>query len=767
VAETVVINIEANTQGLQSTIDLLTKLGVVEQKVADEFRKTNEQNVTSLNKNVQATTKEFEKLDKAVKGIKADNQLAKGLDASKEIAKTGNSFTSLRQQFKEATKEVEQLTEKFGALDARTIAAAQKAGELGSEIDNINKQIAALTPEGKFQAIQNLGGAIAGVFQVATGALQAFGVESEQATKIAQQFQGALNIFGGLSQLSQLKDSLTAVKGALGLTTAAQVANTTVTEGATVATEAQAVANTTATSTFRALTAAMAANPFTTVLIAITAVVGAIALFSDETEDATEKVKDLNNALESTNIGYEGEVKALERIGKVELDNLQTRIDVRKAQGAGIKEIADLERKLLEEQGKQLQLRANANTRALNEDIAAYNQLIGVAGEEAAKTRAELDKRIADRRDFNKQVVVDAQLLKNDIVVLEAETTAALKKEYDAQANDREIAAQRKRDAELGPVIKAPTAAPVTEIPIEQPPQEIVTTVSYKVDPQAQKEYEANVQSAKDQLEELKASVGQLALNTGLDIAFQQIDKLFEEQLDRVNRLKEAQLEAITEEEEALTESYENRKIGKRELEEEQERLARQRIAAEKKAEKEVNEIKKKQDIANRAAALFNIGINTWVAISKTTAELGAVLAAPLIPLLITQGAIQAAAVLAQPLPRYKKGTLSVGGVGSEDSELALLQPGEAVIPTDTNRRYHPAIKAIYHGKIKPEDINNFVNLKLRGDYSASDSRPVTAKMDTSDLYALGRIMKKNDGVYVRNIVELAALITDSYNPRR
>jgi hypothetical protein len=767
VAETVVINIEANTQGLQSTIDLLTKLGVVEQKVADEFRKTNEQNVTSLNKGVQATTKEFEKLDKAVKGIKADNQLAKGLDASKEIAKTGNSFTSLRQQFKEATQEVQRLAEQYGELDARTLAAAQKAGQLKDQIGDVNAQIAALTPEGKFQAIQNLGGAIAGVFQVATGALQAFGVESEQATKIAQQFQGALNIFGGLSQLSQLKDSLTAVKAALGLTTAAQVVNTTATEASIVATEGQAAANVTATTTFQALKAAIASNPLGAILIALTAVVGAIALFSDETEDATEKVKDLNNALESTNIGYEGEVKALERIGKVELDNLQTRIDVRKAQGAGIKEIADLERKLLEEQGKQLQLRANANTRALNEDIAAYNQLIGVAGEEAAKTRAELDKRIADRRDFNKQVVVDAQLLKNDIVVLEAETTAALKKEYDAQAKAREIAAQRKRDAELGPVTPAPTAAPVTEIPIEQPPQEIVTTVSYKVDPEAQKEYEANVQSAKDQLEDLKASVGQLALNTGLDIAFQQIDKIFEEQLDRVNRLKEAQLEAITEEEEALTESYENRKIGKRELEEEQERLARQRIAAEKKAEKEVNEIKKKQDIANRAAALFNIGINTWVAISKTTAELGAVLAAPLIPLLITQGAIQAAAVLAQPLPKYKKGTLSVGGVGSEDSELALLQPGEAVIPTDTNRRYHPAIKAIYHGKIKADDINNFVNLKLRGDYSASDARPVTAKMDTSDLYALGRIMKKNDGVYVRNIGELAALITDSYNPRR
>ena len=98
---------------------------------------------------------------------------------------------------------------------------------------------------------------------------------------------------------------------------------------------------------------------------------------------------------------------------------------------------------------------------------------------------------------------------------------------------------------------------------------------------------------------------------------------------------------------------------------------------------------------------------------------------------------------------------------------MALLQPGEAVIPTETNKRYHPAIKAIYHGKIKPDDINNFVNLKLRGDYSSSEARPVMAKMDTSDLYALGRIMKKNDGVYVKNIGELAAMIADSYNPRR
>jgi hypothetical protein len=830
VAETVVINIEANTQGLQTTIDLLTKLGVVEQKVADEFRKTNEQNVQSLNKGVKQTTKEFEKLDKAVKGIKGDNQLAKSLDASKEIAKTGNSFQSLRQQFKEATQEVQRLAEQYGELDARTLAAAQKAGQLKDQIGDINQQIAALTPEGKFAAIQNLAGAIGGVFQVATGALQAFGVESEQATKIAQQFQGALNIFGGLSQLSQLKDSLTAVKAALGLTTAAQVVNTEATAAGTVATEAQVVANGAATTSFNVLKAAIASNPIGALAIAIGAVAGAFLLFADNADEAADAVDRLNTSIDNTNRQYDDEIAALQRIGKEQIDNIETRIAIRKTEGAGVKELADLEKQRIQAEQQALQLRANANTRALNEAIEAREKLNGLQGEDADRLRADLDKQIADRRNYNKDVVVDAKLLKNDLLQLEAETTANLKEENKKKAEDRANAvkanfdkqlkdstdyyqklrdlakinskdqeefnrlntivtdeelrkqvqlyekfgkdttslfAKIKENADKNPFIKAPSAVELQDglFKVQQFSDTLAPIgIKYKIIPEGGKDLEKDIQA---QADVLKEELGNLALTTGLDIAFQQLDKFFTDSIDAINILKDAQLEAITEEEEALNESYENRKIGKRELELEQERLTKQRVAAEKKAEKEIIEIKKKQDLANRAAALFNIGINTAVAITKTTAELGAILAAPLIPLIIAQGAIQAAAVIAQPLPKYKKGTLSVGGVGSEDTELALLQPGEAVIPTETNKRYHPAIKAIYHGKIKPDDINNFVNLKLRGDYSSSEARPVMAKMDTSDLYALGRIMKKNDGVYVKNIGELAAMIADSYNPRR
>lgn len=902
-AETVVINIEANTQGLQTTIDLLTKLGVVEQKVADEFKKTNEQNVQSLNKGVQQTTKEFEKLDKAVKNVKADNQLAKSLDASKEITKTGNSFQSLRQQFKEATLEAQQLADKYGDLDARTLAAARRAGQLKDQIGDVNAQINALTPEGKFQAIQNLGGAIAGIFQVATGALQAFGVESEQATKIAQQFQGALNIFGGLSQLSQLKDSLTAVKAALGLTTAAQVTNTVAAEANTVANvanaaslEVTAVASEAAAVGTRSFTAALAANPITAVLVAITGLVAGLYALSEVLTDVDEgqqavndsrvkafgnvseeiiKVEQLTSKYQDVNTTYEDRI----RIGKELVDNYPeyfknldvekgkivdlsvatrelVRDLIRKAEiDAGVRDIAAINAKIREEENKTISEQTDLLDNLTAASVFVGTGIVSLGGllsdaldigtpieeakaslkDAADTTTREATRGLKAQRDAIQQYV--NSIITTDDIVKETETQAAerRKKESEKAKKDAEDLAKAKTEGvektfqdqlkktetfytalrnfakvnseneeQFGVINTEVTAkelrekialyekygkdvsgllvqlkenadkAAIIDIPNVNPVAKAVETINtefakikpkeIKITGSGGRDLEQDIQ---DQADKLKEGLADLALTTGLDIAFQQLDQFFQDSIDRVTELKDAQLEAITEEEEALNESYENRKIGKRELELEQERLTRQRVAAEKKAEKEIIEIKKKQDLANRAAALFNIGINTAVAVTKTTAELGAILAAPLIPLIIAQGALQAAAVLAQPLPKYKKGTLSVGGVGNEDTQLALLQPGEAVIPTETNKRYHPAIKAIYHGKIKPDDINNFVNLKLRGDYSSSEARPVMAKMDTSDLYALGRIMKKNDGVYVKNIGELAAMILDSYNPRR
>jgi hypothetical protein len=112
--------------------------------------------------------------------------------------------------------------------------------------------------------------------------------------------------------------------------------------------------------------------------------------------------------------------------------------------------------------------------------------------------------------------------------------------------------------------------------------------------------------------------------------------------------------------------------------------------------------LEQKQANTQKQSALFEIAINTAVAIAK---------ALPNIPLSILAGvlgAAQAGFVLAQPVPRFAKGTLDVGGRGTGDTVHAMLTPHEAVIPVQENRDYHQAIKAIYNREISPEILNNF-----------------------------------------------------------
>jgi len=99
---------------------------------------------------------------------------------------------------------------------------------------------------------------------------------------------------------------------------------------------------------------------------------------------------------------------------------------------------------------------------------------------------------------------------------------------------------------------------------------------------------------------------------------------------------------------------------------------ADQRTAIEDKYAKKVNEIKRKQAIADKAAALFSIALNTAIAAMKVAGQTG-VGAALAVPLVLALGALQAATVLARPLPAYKdgvrnapKGLALVGEAGSE-----------------------------------------------------------------------------------------------------
>tara|TARA_R110000772_G_scaffold268362_2_gene395116 strand:- start:4679 stop:7939 length:3261 start_codon:yes stop_codon:yes gene_type:complete len=87
--------------------------------------------------------------------------------------------------------------------------------------------------------------------------------------------------------------------------------------------------------------------------------------------------------------------------------------------------------------------------------------------------------------------------------------------------------------------------------------------------------------------------------------------------------------------------------------------------------EKKKRDEQRKQAIFNKTVALAEIAINTAIAVSKVAAQTG-VLSPLLIPAIIALGAVQAATVLATPIPQYKQGKKK----GDNYEGMALLNDG-------------------------------------------------------------------------------------------
>ena len=158
------------------------------------------------------------------------------------------------------------------------------------------------------------------------------------------------------------------------------------------------------------------------------------------------------------------------------------------------------------------------------------------------------------------------------------------------------------------------------------------------------------------------------------------------------------------------------------------EREAEAGIISEKKLAAEKKKIARQQSAIDKAQALFNIAINTAVAVTKVAPN------PVLIALVLALGVLSAAAVLAEPVPAYEKGTMSslagpavVGEKGPElrqdPSGKLSLTPGK---PTLTNLEKGT--------KIYPADITNEL---LKYSYVAS---AMPDSSDTEILMMMGEL---------------------------
>ena len=201
--------------------------------------------------------------------------------------------------------------------------------------------------------------------------------------------------------------------------------------------------------------------------------------------------------------------------------------------------------------------------------------------------------------------------------------------------------------------------------------------------------------------------------------------------------------------------------ITKQQLNAEEQLLKEQKdkgLISEEQYQKKLNEIKHRADVADKQAAIFKATLDFASALinalNAPTTAIPAVLA-----LTTAVAGANLAKIIATPLPKYQKGTLSVPGVDmGRDSVMAMLQPGEAVIPTAINRKYAPTIRAIYEQKISASDINSFVRGKKNG-----TNGDLVATVDT---YALSRAMSKNRNVTVENAQTIGKVIANEIGSR-
>lgn len=113
----------------------------------------------------------------------------------------------LKKQLREAQKEVEALSEKFGATSDAAVNAAKKAAELKDRIGDAKALTDAFNPDAKFNALSNSLGGVASGFAAYQGAMGLVGVESKELEAQLLKVQSAMAISQGLQQIGESIDS--------------------------------------------------------------------------------------------------------------------------------------------------------------------------------------------------------------------------------------------------------------------------------------------------------------------------------------------------------------------------------------------------------------------------------------------------------------------------------------------------------------------------------------------------------------------------------
>ena len=240
-----------------------------------------------------------------------------------------DSVGTLKQQLKEAQREVEALAAKFGATSEQATNAAKKAAELKDQIGDAKALTDAFNPDAKFNAFGSALQGVAGGFSAVQGAMGLIGVESSAVEATLLKVQSAMALSQGINSVLAAKDSFTNLAAVIGKTalgqkllTAAQVAGA---------------------ATMRVLNVVMAANPVLLIVSGVTALAGALYMLVSSQEAAEVSVSDLNEELDRQQDLTENLSKDIETYSKLDIAYARQR-------GASEEELTKIKKKAANDQ---------------------------------------------------------------------------------------------------------------------------------------------------------------------------------------------------------------------------------------------------------------------------------------------------------------------------------------------------------------------------------------------------------------------------------
>ena len=246
---------------------------------------------------------------------------------------------SLKTQLREATAEVQALSDKFGATSEQAVAAAKRAAELKDQIGDAKSLVDAFNPDAKFKALTSSLSGVAGGFAAAQGAIALFGVESKEVEKALLQVQSAMALSQGLQAVGESIDSFKQLGSVIANSTIFLKANEMANKATAFAMRLFGVSVEATSVSFKVLKGAIAATGLGLLVVAIGEIVAAFQNYSSAAEKAAEKQKQLNDTIvKGAKVALKAEQEFLANQEKLDIARAKSR-------GATEQEIFEIEQR--------------------------------------------------------------------------------------------------------------------------------------------------------------------------------------------------------------------------------------------------------------------------------------------------------------------------------------------------------------------------------------------------------------------------------------